>query len=316
MAQTVIGIFNSEEEAQRAVLQLENDGFTRNNIDISHNSGSSSGNYATTNDGADNSFGDKVSRFFSNLFGDDNDNARYYSEAAKRGSVVTVHAQSNDEAERAVDILDLYGAVDVDEKVRSFGTETNQFSTDYKTPNTPPQVEDDLGLRSSSTTLDEEDLNYKTSTFGVADTAEINDSDPTLDIDRTSERGNSIPIIEENLDLSKKEIETGGVRVRSRIIERPVEESLRLRSEHVVVERTPVNRAATDSELNNFKEESFELTEHAEVPVIRKEARVVEEVKVGKQVENREEVVRDSVRRTDVDVENFKSNDSKDWSDR
>jgi stress response protein YsnF len=38
---------------------------------------------------------------------------------------------------------------------------------------------------------------------------------------------------------------------------------------------------------------------------VGKTARVVEEVRLDKQVEERDEVIRDTVRRTDVDVENL-----------
>src|SRR5688500_54218 len=86
MAQTVIGIFNSEAEAQKAVQQLENDGFNRSYIDISHNTYNSSGREdvnAYDESRENDSFGDKVNRFFSNLFGDDDDNTRNYAEAAR-----------------------------------------------------------------------------------------------------------------------------------------------------------------------------------------------------------------------------------------
>jgi len=320
MAQTVIGIFNNEADAQKAVQQLENDGFNRNNIDISYNSYNNREDVNAYDESKENdSFGDKVNRFFSNLFGDDDDNTRKnYAEAARRGSVVTVHAQTQDEAERAVDILDLYGAVDVDETAKGYGT---TYGTNTDTNRENLASDDNLEYRERSTLTDDEDLNYRKSTYGVtedqtADIGRTSDVNRPLDVDRTSDVENSIPVIEENLDLNKKEVETGGVRVRSRIIERPVEESLRLRSERVTVDRNAVNRPASEAELNNFKEESFELTEHAEIPVVRKEARVVEEVRVGKQVENREETIRDTVRKTDVDIENFKSGDSKNWNEK
>jgi len=43
------------------------------------------------------------------------------------------------------------------------------------------------------------------------------------------------------------------------------------------------------------------------VPVISKEARVVEEVRVGKEASNRTETVRDTVRETDVKVHDIKT---------
>jgi len=121
---------------------------------------------------------------------------------------------------------------------------------------------------------------------------------------RTAATGDTkIPIIEEDLQIGKRAVETGGVRVRSRVIEKPIEESVRLREEHVVVNRHPVNRAVTDADMSNFKEGDIEITERAEQAVVSKQARVVEEVEVGKQVSEREQVVSDTVRRTDVDVE-------------
>lgn len=118
----------------------------------------------------------------------------------------------------------------------------------------------------------------------------------------------AIPIIEEELHVGKREVESGGARIRSRVIERPVEETVRLREEHVVVQRRPVNRAVGEGDLASFKEGDIELTERAEVAVVGKEARVVEEVVVGKEVTEREEVVRDTVRRTDVDVQEIDTN--------
>ena len=119
-----------------------------------------------------------------------------------------------------------------------------------------------------------------------------------------------MPVIEENLEVGKKVVETGGVRLHSRIIEKPVEETIRLREEHVNVERTKVNREATDDDFNNFKDETIEVREHGEVPVINKNAKVVEEVSVNKTVDQREETVRDNVRRKEVDVEDVTSNNS------
>lgn len=118
---------------------------------------------------------------------------------------------------------------------------------------------------------------------------------------RTAESG-SIPVIEEQMEVGKREVETGSVRLRSRIVERPVEETLRLREEHVDVERNPVDRPATDADLRNFKEGETEVTTHAEKPVVNKEARVVEEVNLNKETKDRERTVRDTVRKTDVDV--------------
>lgn len=118
----------------------------------------------------------------------------------------------------------------------------------------------------------------------------------------------TIPVIEEQMQVGKREVEGGGARIRSRVIEKPVEASVRLREEHVVVDRRPVNREVTNADLTSFKEGDIELTERAEVAVVDKQARVVEEVVVGKDVTEHQETVRDTVRRTDVDVEKIDNN--------
>ena len=120
---------------------------------------------------------------------------------------------------------------------------------------------------------------------------------------QTGDATQKAEVIEENLQVGKRTEQTGGVRLRSRIVEKPVEASVRLREEHVTVQRTPVNRPATEADFTAFKEGEMELTESAERAVVAKEAHVVEEVSLGKQVTEREEVIRDTVRNTEVDVE-------------
>ena len=110
-----------------------------------------------------------------------------------------------------------------------------------------------------------------------------------------------LPVVEEELRIGKREVQTGGVRVRQEVSERPVEEQVNLREERVSVERRPVDRPIGDAAA--FQERTIEATETSEQAVVAKEARVVEEVVVNKEVEQRAETVRDTVRRTDVKVE-------------
>lgn len=249
MSQTVIGIFEYTSEAQEAKSFLLANGFSNENVDID-----ASGALSTTDGDA----GDRISGFFSNLF-TSNDEAETYTNAGRKGTIVTVHAGDNEEAEKAAQVLDNYGALDVNE----FSQRANQAGTGYN-PDTADQ------------------------TTGT------------------------IPVINEELLVNKREVETGGVRLRSRIVERPVEESIRLREEHVSVERTPVDRPATKADFANFKEGTIELTEHAERAVVSKDARVVEEVSLGKEVSEKEKTIRDSVRHTEVSTENIKGTENTD----
>jgi uncharacterized protein (TIGR02271 family) len=123
-----------------------------------------------------------------------------------------------------------------------------------------------------------------------------------LDKETTSDT-QTIPVIEENLEVGKRTVETGGVHLRSRIVERPVEEKINLREDTVHVEREDVNRPATDADFNRAQQEDIEVREKGEEPVVNKEARVVEEVKLTKDVEEREETIRDTVRKTDINVD-------------
>jgi uncharacterized protein (TIGR02271 family) len=112
----------------------------------------------------------------------------------------------------------------------------------------------------------------------------------------------TIPVTEERLAVGKREIQTGGVRVITRTVQKPVEAEVSLREEHAVVSRRPVDRAVTDAD-RAFEDQSIEVRESAEEAVVGKTARVVEEVRVGKESSTREETVRDTVRKTEVDVQ-------------
>ena len=116
-----------------------------------------------------------------------------------------------------------------------------------------------------------------------------------------------MPVVEEELQVGKREVQRGGVRVYSRVTEKPVEETVRLRDEQVSVERRPANRPIDPNATASFKEGVIEMTETDEEAVISKRARVIEEVTIRKDVQERTETVRDTVRRTDVDVQNLES---------
>jgi uncharacterized protein (TIGR02271 family) len=111
-----------------------------------------------------------------------------------------------------------------------------------------------------------------------------------------------IPIIEERVNIGKRQTEHGRVRVRSYVVETPVQEQVTLHQERVQVERHPVDRPAAAGD-DAFRERTIEATETTEEAVVAKEARVKEEVVVRKEAEERTETVRDTVRRTEVKVE-------------
>jgi len=85
--------------------------------------------------------------------------------------------------------------------------------------------------------------------------------------------------------------------------EKPVEKSVRLREERVTVERRPLDRALTQAEAEaRFRDGSFEMKALSEVPVVGKRAHVIEEVIITKNITERTETIRDTLRHTDAEV--------------
>jgi uncharacterized protein (TIGR02271 family) len=120
----------------------------------------------------------------------------------------------------------------------------------------------------------------------------------------------AIPVVRERLRVGKREVNRGGVRVRSYVVEEPVEEQVNLREERVDVERRPVGqrvRAGAADDL--LKDRTIEMTESAEEAIVSKDAEVTEEVVVRKFEGERTEGVSDTVRRTEVDVEDTRGDE-------
>lgn len=127
---------------------------------------------------------------------------------------------------------------------------------------------------------------------------------PGPDFDRNNVTSKHIPIVEEKLEVGKRPIETGGVRIRKRVVEEPVSKQVDVRDEHVEVDRRPVNERVGDRDASAmFKDQDIDVTERGEKVVAGKEARVKEELVVNKEAGSHKETVKDTVRRTDVDVD-------------
>lgn len=199
------------------------------------------------------------------------EDAQRFSAAVQHGSVLLAIRASEAQAHNVADILDRDGAINVEERVAEY--EQRGFLPS-PAPTTAP----------SRTAVTQENS--------------AQSRQPALNANGEQ----VLPVVEENLEVGKRQVQRGGVRVFSHVTERPVEENVTLHEEHVTVDRHPVNRPAGTADFNT-PNRVIEVTETAEVPVVSKEARVVEEVVVGKEATDRTETVRDTVRRTDVEVE-------------
>lgn len=273
MAATLVGIFDDDAAAQTAVRELTSAGVEQGAISVARNEpagkgymtygGAGSTDYTTGT-----SVGDKISNFFDGIFGTDasDDERGIYAESVRRGSTVVVVKADERDAERAADILNRAGAIDIDRRHAQYRT-AGYTKFDAAAP-----------IYSREETKAEFD--------GYAGSEEI-----------------ALPVIEEELAVGKRMIQRGGVRVHTRITERPAEASVNLREEHVNVERRAVDRTANAADFAAAGTAELNVTAKSEVAVASKEARVVEEIVVGKNISERVETVRDTVKRTDVTIE-------------
>ena len=137
---------------------------------------------------------------------------------------------------------------------------------------------------------------------------EADASEPGSELDDEA----SVAEVEENVAVGKRKVLSGGVRVTTSVNEQPVEETVTLREEQVEVERQPADRKLKPEEAEAaFQDKTVEMRGTSEEAAVRKEARVVGEVALGKRVEEHKEKVKDTVRRSEVEVEKIKAGSAK-----
>lgn len=114
----------------------------------------------------------------------------------------------------------------------------------------------------------------------------------------------TVPVVEEEVEIGKRRVSKGGMRVTTEVTETPVRKTVRLRDETVDVEHHKADRALSQREAEAaFEKKTLEMTATSETPKVTKEARVVEEVVLSKKAAEHEKAVEATARRTDVKVE-------------
>jgi uncharacterized protein (TIGR02271 family) len=275
MVNTVVGLLDNRAEAEKAVRDLVSAGFTRDHIHVTASDVEYERELGTRPPAGESSgfrgFMERLGLWESRRrdIGLPAEDIGYYSEGVRRGGLLVSVETDEGHIDRAAEILEDHGAVNVEEKAAEWQR------SGWSAP-------------TASTTA---------TTAG-----------------RAGEEAR-IPVVEEQLKVGKRAVRRGGVRVYTHVEEQPVSEAVTLREEHVEVERHPVDRPVSGADIQAFKEGTLELTETAEEAVASKEARVVEEVVVSKGVTEREETVRDTVRRTDVEVEELGAENVRQTSD-
>lgn len=284
MSRTITAMFDSRNEAEAAKERLNDSNIDADRVRIvdQNSSGSTSSAYgdssSTTDDSAMESSRSSASTsgqqegFWASLkdmFMPDEDR-QTYGEHIRRGGFMLVAEVDENEADRACSILEESDSVDYDERQNEWRSQ---------------------GWAGNPT-------GGQSGAFGQLSG---NDSEALgRDRDTDEER---IPIVEEELRVGKREVERGGARVRSYVRETPVHEQVNLREEHVEIERRPVDRAVDANDGDAFRDREIEMTERSEEAVIGKEAHVREELVVRKTSDERVENIDDTVRRTEVDVD-------------
>lgn len=262
---TVVAVFQNASDAQAAANELKANGFSQNDIYISSDDTAST-NLPRTEGTTEQEGG--ITGWFKRVFGGhDDEERRRYEDALQSGNAILSVDVANQDLNRVADILDRYSPVDIHREFGQTGT-----ATAAQAANAPRATATAAGARTGTTR------------------AGANEQ-------------RAIPVVEEELKVGKRAVLRGGVRVYSRVVERPVEENIRLREERVRVDRQPVDRPVNEADLRAGADQVVEVKEYAEEPVVSKQARVVEEVRVNKEATERTEQVRDKVRRTEVRVE-------------
>jgi uncharacterized protein (TIGR02271 family) len=285
MSKTVTCLYQDQQKASEIVSRLEQAGVSRGGIDV----------YSDASDNLMNALENA---------GVPSSDAHAYAEGVRRGGSLVAVECDDDEVERVIDILDDDGVLDLDEQQtswRSEGWQSHDTSTSGgMTGGLGAAAAGLAGSLTGSSGTTRTDLGAGDDVTGSPDITRAR-----TDTAGVSGRDEVIPIAEEELHVGKRQVGHGRVRIQSRVVETPVSEQVTLREERVDVERRPVSGTTQASSLGGdpFQERTIEVEERREEAVVSKEARVVEEVVVRKDVEQRTETVSDTVRKTEVDVE-------------
>jgi uncharacterized protein (TIGR02271 family) len=219
----------------------------------------------------------------SDLFMPDEDRSTYAEGMRRGGYLLTTHVPADLE-DQALEVLERSDPVDLDQRAEGW------------------RQEGWTGYQAGATSTD---AGAATAGAAVSGAGELRRSDLGAGGAATTTNAAGEEVIqaaEEQLRVGKREVGRGGVRVRSYVTERPVEEQVELRQERVSVERRPVDRELAPGEAA-FQERTIEAVERGEEAVVSKTARVTEEIGLRKDVERETETVRDTVRKQEVEVE-------------
>ncbi len=112
----------------------------------------------------------------------------------------------------------------------------------------------------------------------------------------------NVPVQEEELTATRREVDRGSVRVEKYVVEEEQTLDVPVTEERVTVNRRTVDREATADDTA-FEGGSIDVPVRGEEVDVQKRARVTEEVEISKEAVGRTEQVSDTVRREEVRVD-------------
>ena len=273
---TLTALYDTRGEADQAVERLTREaGVAPANVTVTTQETTASSSVAVSEPGEGTGF---LASLKSMFMPDDDRHA--YSEAIRRGGFLLTAQVEQASSERAMDILEENGAVDLNGRQETWRAEGW----------TAPQ-----GTMAAQTLAD----GTVVATAPAVSTVAPATVTPAV----AAGQDETISLVEERLRVGKRAVEGGRVRVRSYVVETPVQEQVTLHEENLSIERRAVDRPITEADQAAFLDRTIEATATSEEVVVSKTAHVTEEVVVSKGVEERVETVRDTVRRTEVEVD-------------
>jgi len=242
--------------------------------------------------------------FFDWLFSSDvpdYDRDRYSRHLNEKRVAVSVRAVDQHWHDRIIAIMEEFNPIDIDEDGHSVTHEraTTGTSTIAATsaPTTGATARTDLGsTRTDLGAAARSDLGTARTDLGATARSDMNTGART---DMSREREQVIPVVKEELEVGKRATEQR-YRVKTYVVEHPVEKTVTVRDERVEIEHRPISRTG---DLRMPQEREIEVVERHEEPFAEKRVTGAEEIVVRKEVVERPETVRGTVRETKVDVE-------------
>jgi len=287
----LVAIYPTVEEARRVSDRLLAEGLNPADVRLTDATTRTSGDYVEREPHRERGFFDWL--FASDV--PDYDRDRYSTYLNENRAAVSVRVPDQSWHDRVIAIMEEFNPIDLEEDGRAIGhehgmTETAALGTAAMPPaGTTVRTEPDRMAQTDRTMAARTDLGAtRTETAATARTG------------MTREREEVIPVVKEELEVGKRATERR-YRVKSYVIERPVEKTVTVRDERVEIEHRPITRAGAD--LRMPQEREIEVVERHEEPVAEKRVTGAEEIVVRKEVVERPETVRGTVRETKVDVE-------------